>query len=1052
MDLLSQLNPEQKQAVTHDQGPLLIIAGAGTGKTTVITQKIAWLIQGQKAKPEEILAVTFTEKAAGEMEERVDKLLPYGYVDLWISTFHSFAQKILEAEGLDLGLPNDFKLLNATQTWMLVRQNLEKFNLDYYRPLGNPTKFIHALLKHFSRCKDELVAPADYLKYAEELRLDNDALDLGLVKTKQESGIKIQAFAPSSSRGDSRFKKKRATGIIAKGEKEQETTEIKAQEIKRLTEVANAYHVYQKLLLDNNVLDFGDLINYCLKLFQERPQILNKYRQQFKYILVDEFQDTNYAQYQLIKLLAAPKNNLTVVADDDQSIFKFRGASVSNILEFKRDYPDSANVFLTANYRSRQNLLDLSYDFIQQNNPDRLEYQLKVNKANQPGVKSLKLKEGELSKKLRAANTGQAEIKLLTAADSSSEVRLVIEQINKLRQADKEFSWNEVAILVRANDYATPFLQALGQAGAPVQFLASTGLYAKPVILDIIAYLKLLDNYHESPALYRVLSLSVFQFSHHDLINLNHWAQRKSWSLYETLKQSPMLKAFSSDTLNKINKVFSLIEGHTQLVREKNVGAVILAFLEDTGYLKYLSDQEEAVSRQQISYLNQFYRQVKEFEQNNPEAKVKAWLAFLDYQLEAGDEGSLTPDLDEGPEAIKILTVHAAKGLEFKYVFIVNLVDRRFPSTERRDPIELPDALVKETLPTGDVHLQEERRLFYVAMTRAKQGIYFTAAENYGGTQRKKPSRFLTELRLVTSKPEKKIQSAFPLVSAKGIKVEARAINCQELIPKEFSYTQLRAFSTCPYQYRFAHILKVPTRGRGVFSYGKTIHLTLQRFFQLYLQQQEKLQGDLFGKQKSRDAKLCVSKTKPTLKELLTLYEQSWLDDWYESQQQKEAYFQQGREVLKRFYQALEKSWPEVKYLERKFHLKITDPETKEVYRFKGVIDREDAVGKNQYEIIDYKTGEAKSEDKLTSENRQQLLIYQLAAKEVFQEEIKSLTFYYVDGDKKVSFLGSEQELVKQKELMIKTIKEIKQGQFPPKPGYPCRTCDFKGICEFRKL
>ncbi|MFA6382412.1 MAG: UvrD-helicase domain-containing protein, partial [Candidatus Buchananbacteria bacterium] len=290
---LKSLNPEQEKAVVHDGGPLLIVAGAGTGKTTVIAQKIGWLIEQNKAKGNEILALTFTDKAAGEMEERVDKVLPYGYLDLWVMTFHAFAEKILKENALEIGIPNDFKLLNQTSQWLMIRQNLEKFNLDFYRPMGNPTKFIHALIKLFSRAKDEVITPQDYLNYAKDLELNSDSADF------------IKDYLDPEE-----------IKTLSKKEKK----ELVSQEIKKTKEVAEAFHTYQQLLLANNTLDFGDLINYCLKLFKERPAILAKYRKQFKYILVDEFQDTNYAQYELVKLLAAPQNNITVVGDDDQCL------------------------------------------------------------------------------------------------------------------------------------------------------------------------------------------------------------------------------------------------------------------------------------------------------------------------------------------------------------------------------------------------------------------------------------------------------------------------------------------------------------------------------------------------------------------------------------------------------------------------------------------------------------------------------------------------------------------------------------------------------------
>ena len=333
MDLLKDLNPEQLAAVKHQDGPLLIVAGAGTGKTTVIAQRIAYLIEEGKAGSEEILALTFTEKAAGEMAERVESLLPYGYFDLWISTFHSFAERILKEHGLSIGLSTDFKLLNEFEQWALIKKNLAKFDLDYYRPLGNPTKFIRALLKHFSRAKDEDISPAQYLAYAGELKEDLDGMLGGnpAIPASHLSFPKPKAVGNPGERGKNTVLDSRLRG----NDKEIMDDMTDRQETARINEAANAYHVYQQLLLDNNALDFGDLINYCLKLFRERPAILEKYRRQFKYIMLDEFQDTNWSQYELIKLLAEPKNNLAVVGDDDQSIFRFRGASMSNILQFK---------------------------------------------------------------------------------------------------------------------------------------------------------------------------------------------------------------------------------------------------------------------------------------------------------------------------------------------------------------------------------------------------------------------------------------------------------------------------------------------------------------------------------------------------------------------------------------------------------------------------------------------------------------------------------------------------------------------------------------------
>jgi len=1056
-NLLENLNKEQLEAITHKDGPLLIVAGAGTGKTTVITQRVAYLVEQGLAQTEEILALTFTEKGAGEMTERVDRLLPYGYFDLWISTFHSFAERILGEHGLAIGLPTNFRLLNQFEQWALIKKNFSKFDLDYYRPLGNPTKFISALVKHFSRAKDEDISPSEYLKYAEELKQNLDGMLSGCSVIPAKAGIQ---------------------------------KEIAEQEVMRINELANAYHTYQQLLLDNNALDFGDLINYCLKLFRQRPAILANYRQQFKYILLDEFQDTNWAQYELIKLLAAPKNNLVVVADDDQAIFRFRGASMSNILQFKKDYPQSREIILVKNYRSCQNILDLSYRFIKLNNPNRLEWQLNQDKkskiknkklppkADQPLAENIKSK--ILNKKLVAEKIGKGETEVIEAETLADEVKLVIEKIIKLKEQDREASWNDFAILVRANDSARDFISHLESLELPYIFAASRGLYTKAVIMDVIAYLKLLDNYHESPSLYRILNLPMFNFSHQELVNFNWWAKKRAWSLYEVLNQAGSLK-FAAEVQEKINRVLSLIGRHSAMVKDQRVSQVFLAFMNDSGYAKYLTAQSEAASRQAASLLNQFMRRIQAFEAASDDKTVKAFLEELSLEMEAGEEGALSADLEAGPEAIKILTVHGAKGLEFNYVFITNLVDKRFPTIERSEQIQLPEALIKEILPVGDIHLEEERRLFYVAMTRAKKGVYFSWAKDYGGARDKKPSRFLEELGLAKN-GKSVMRHSRPLRQSSGEasengnlerifsgssgtlphQVRGRSRMTDERgfgagkLPPYFSYTQLAAFSSCPYQYRFAHILKVPVSGKEQYSFGKTLHNTLQKLFSLIMEKRTSQQADLFGRTKTDQQ----ANPKIELEEVMKLYEENWIDDWYESKSKKQQRFNQGKEILKKFYEKHQASWPMTLFLEKGFNFKLADEE--EQYTIRGAIDRIDLVndlgrditghrqdGASKIKIIDYKTGGPK--DKLSFGDKEQLLIYQLAAENLFKQQVDSLAVYYLENNSQVDFLGSKSELEKMRQKIITTIKEIKRGQFPAKPSQLCRWCDFNEICEFRQ-
>ncbi len=1038
---MEQLNPEQLKAVLHKDGPLLIVAGAGTGKTHLLTQKIGYIIEQGWAKSDQILALTFTEKAAGEMEERVDKLLPMGYLDLWINTFHGFAERIIKQHGLEIGLPTDFKLLNEFEQWILINKNLARFNLKYYRPAGNPTKFIQALLRHFSRLKDEEITPADYLAYVEELEANFDK------KLGGKTAAKAKKTKVKDEKLDASLKR-----FYEDLNLEETTPEIIEQEVARLSEVANAYHTYQQLLLENGCLDFGDLINYCLKLFKERPLLLEQYRQQFKYILVDEFQDTNWAQYELVKLLAAPKNNLIVVGDDDQSIYAFRGASMSNILQFRSDYPKAEQVVLTENYRSRQNILDLAYEFIKLNNPNRLECQLNDSViARSEATKQSRVDTKELdrhaalamtnacvlSKQLKATNEGRGRIEVIKGSDLNNEIQQVLQKIVDIKADDESLGWNDFAILVRANDTAKEFCAAFDKQEIPYLFMASRGLYTKPVILDIVSYLKLLDDYHESRALYRILNLPMFGFTHKEIVDLNYWAYKKSWSLFETMRQSGQLH-LGTETDKKIFKVLSLLSSHVQMVREKSATEVIIAFLTDSGYLQHLSKLPEQQAREQLGYLNQFAKRVQTFEANSDDRSVKSFLEEFNMELEAGESGSITPDLEYGPETVKVMTVHGSKGLEFKHVFIVGMVDKRFPAIERREAIAVPSALVKEIVPEGDTHLEEERRLFYVAITRARDGVYFSWAPDYGGQRKKKPSRFLPEAGLLDLKemPNDEIDE----IKKDKVPAVEGAKPVAYRSPNFFSYTQLAAFQNCPYQYYFAHILRIPMRGKGVFSFGSTMHNTLQKLFELVRERRGLGQGDLFGAAKVEE--------NPTItwEEVDELYRESWIDDWYASKVQKEEYRAKGEAILKDFYEQHKDNWPDNRYTETGFNLKVKANGV--VCTVRGKIDRVDNIG-GKLKIIDYKTGNPK--DKLTFEEKEQLLIYQLAAAELFRDEVSSLAFHYLDNNTEQEFLGTPAELEKIQNKIVETIIDIQKGEFPPCPSPLCKYCDFYQICEFRQ-
>ncbi len=975
--LLEGLNAEQRAAVTHGSGPLLIVAGAGTGKTTVVSKRIAWLIETGRAKPEEILALTFTEKAAGEMIERVDALLPLGYVDLWISTFHAFCRRVIEERGLDIGIPNEFRLLDQTDAYLLVRRNLDRFALDYYRPLGNPTKFLHAMLRHFSRAKDEDISPEDYVKYAENLRRDEDDPE-GISETSREN------------------------------------------------ELANAYHVYQQLLLEEGSLDLGDLQMYAIRIFRTRPHVLAEFRKRFKYVLVDEFQDTNWAQYELIKMLVGGTGNLVVVGDDDQSIYKFRGASVSNILQFKNDFSGAKDIVLTTNYRSLQGILDRSYAFIQRNNPNRLEAKLAT--ADGKGI----------TKRLTGAREGDAVIEHLRYTSHEDEVRGVVERIVTMQTETADRSWADFCILVRSNSSADEYSRELQRRGVPYQFLALRGLYAKPVIMDCIAYFGLLDDYHESRALYRILSSPPYAVPGEDLVRLAHEARKTSASMYEVLTKRAALSWLSPEANHCLDRLIADLARHTALARTKSVSQVLIAFLTESGYLKHLKSADDAKAREQFSYLHQFLDRLKRFEQSHEEPTLHRFMEEYTMERESGEEGSLAFDPDTGPDMVRIMTVHAAKGLEFSYVFIVDLVDKRFPTIARGEEIPLPDALTKEILPDGgDVHLEEERRLFYVAMTRAKNGLFLTSAEDYGGKTKKKPSRFLGELGFADA------PSVLPSVERLSEPAPAPAPTAPHTLPlpAHFSFSQLAAYDNCPLQYKFAHLIRIPSLGKASQSFGNTIHGALEWFLKTLTERDAAPQTTLFGDAPEKSAKDGLSVRK---EELLAKYEEVWQDDWYESKEEKDRYRKDGREGLSLFYDQCVEKPPRPKYLEKEFSLKIGE------HTLKGTIDRIDET-EDGIEIIDYKTGKPKTEDDLDSDAKRQLLIYQIAVSRLFGLTPMKLTYHYLKDGTTASFIGNEKQLTKLEAGIEETFGRIKSGNFAPTPGRHCKFCDFREICEFRE-
>ncbi len=497
--LLGGLDPDQLRAVTHGEGPLLVVAGAGTGKTQVITRRIAWLIATHRAKPSEILALTFTDKAADEMAVRVDQLVPYGYTDTAISTFHAFGDRLIREYALELGLPTDLRVLTRAEVVIFLREHLFEFELDAYRPLGDPTRFLAALATLFSRCKDEDISPADYAAHADRVAAEAAALA-------------------------------EAAGADGAGH---ELADGAAEDARRQAELARAYATYQDLLAANGCIDFGDQVALALRLVRTSASARSAIAGRFRYILVDEFQDTNRAQAELVAALAERHRNVTVVGDDDQAIYAFRGAAIDNILDFRERYLGARTVVLRRNYRSLAPVLDAAYRLIRFNDPDRLEVRTGI------------------LKRLRAQRSAATPppVRLEVFASGSEEADWIAAEIGRRIEAGAEP--RDHAILVRANGHADPILRALNMAGIPWRFSGTSGLYARPEVRLLLAFLRVVADLDSSVDLYALAASEVYGLGGEDLTAIVNMARRRNrsvWAVLEELDRQPGILRIAPET------------------------------------------------------------------------------------------------------------------------------------------------------------------------------------------------------------------------------------------------------------------------------------------------------------------------------------------------------------------------------------------------------------------------------------------------------------------------------------------------------------------------
>jgi len=633
--ILSGLNERQRQAVLHGAGPLLIFAGAGSGKTRVLTHRAAYLVEELGVPPGNILAVTFTNKAADEMKERLRRLLGPRRREMWIGTFHSTCARILRQDGERVGVASDFVVFDDSDQIALMKDCLRDIQLD-------PEQFPPSrILNEIGRAKNELIAPRDYVNW----------------------------------RGGRPY-----------------------DEI-----VARAYTLYQHRLGENRACDFDDLIDYVVWLFERHPDVLAGYQDRFRYLLVDEYQDINFAQYRFIGQLAAQHRNLCVVGDDDQAIYGWRGADMRIIMRFDEDYPDAKIVKLEQNYRSSQNILRAAWDVIRQN---RTRREKRLWSDAPPGEK----------------------IVAHRAADEHAEASFVADTIEHLMQQQGR-AHRDFAVLYRVNAQSRVFETMFVSRDIPYRIVGGTRFYDRAEVKDILAYLRVLHNPSDSVSLKRIINVPARGIGNTTLQHLEQTALERNMPLMEAARHAEAIPRLSARAQNFVVQFVRLIDGLRGMMKDSSITDLAEAVIEQSGYRKALEQERTVKSRGRLENIQELLSATQEYEEGTEEPTLAGFLENVSL-LTSADM------LEEGVKAVPLMTIHSAKGLEFPIVFIVGLEEGLFP-------------LARASFSDNPMELEEERRLCYVGITRAMERVFLSSAELrtiYGATAHTMASRFLDDI------------------------------------------------------------------------------------------------------------------------------------------------------------------------------------------------------------------------------------------------------------------------------------------------------------------
>jgi DNA helicase-2/ATP-dependent DNA helicase PcrA len=970
------MNEAQRRAITHRDGPLLVIAGAGTGKTRVITERIRHLLESDSTLAgENILGLTFTLKSAGEMKARVVKAAGDRGKGVTLKTFHAFCELLLT------DIDSDHIMLDTVDHWILLRRNLHRLQLDLYRRLAEPGQFLSDFIEFFSRCQDELVSCSDYQRYAEELAAElaaeRDQLDEDTRKEREES-------------------------------------------VGREREIARAYQASEELLREKKRSSFGTLITGAVELLERDTALRTALQNRYRYILVDEFQDTNIAQLRLLELLAGDKKNIFAVGDNDQAIYRFRGASFGSFKLFLerfagwREGQDSTpfRVSLTENYRSTPNILRVASQVIGMNTASA-DFPKKILTANHP--------EGE-------------KIRVVELPEPEEEARWVASEIERIHRAGRR--WRDMAVLYRAHSHRDELVRELSARKIPF-VIARLSILEHPLVKDVIAYLRLVAKPFDDIAAARVLAAPAWGFSPSDIVRLAERGRKSRKKIYDEL-QSPQSTLPFQAAARSVSDLLEFLAVQRKAMYRRTAAEVLSDLLEWLEVYALASEQDRA-------YVKRLPEFLKTWEPKSETRGLPEFVEYLEYFDQAG--GTISLEEDAPGDAVQLMTVHGAKGLEFSHVFLLRLNKGKFPQWERPRVFEFPARLMKEGLPEEHFHNQEERRLFYVALTRAQERLTVT----YVAEPKGRVPTFIEDMLMEPAVKRRDIlqlaPKLAPVLAKQPSKEDATAASAPDSLfapaagsPKVFSRiaawaetfhppsseplelhpSAVMSYRSCPQRYLFSSLWSLQEGAKATLTFGRVIHGTIRRMM-AELKKGHRLPFD----------------------EVQRIYETEWSDRGYEDDYQQGEYKKDGLEQLRTFHQAMLEQPLQVLELEKNFELPVENNVI-----LKGRIDQINSLGgKNNadVEIIDYKTGAPRKDSDARKDL--QLSVYAIAAKEILELNPVRLAFHYLQNNQRQETTRNAKQLDEALKIVQEVAADIRAAHFPAKEAFICRSCAYKPIC-----